>query len=117
MEFVKIKDFTKLIHEGQLVGYIQVDRTSEGNIKGYWVKFYSEILGFHYGEHRRTYKIAKIAAESSYKNMLEKIKSHPFYNIELDMYFATEERCNNYDNGNRVAEGRKREVLKRVKEG
>ncbi|HBY20955.1 MAG TPA: hypothetical protein DEG71_08095 [Clostridiales bacterium] len=114
MEFIKVKDITKLVHEVQEIGYIQTERNKEGKATGYKIRFYAKIWGYDYGDYTKTYKNALKIAERNYTQMLEGIGKNKFYNQELDMWFPNKEKCDKYNDGNIVAEERRKEVLKRT---
>jgi len=114
MEFIKVKDITKLVHEAQEIGYIQTERNKEGKATGYKIRFNSQIWGYNYGEYTKTYKNSLKVAEKQYSEMLKTIKDNPFYNAELDMYFPSEEKYKRY-NSSIVANARKSDILKRTR--
>lgn len=115
MDFIKDDDIAYIMSDGQEVGYIKTDRNSLKRAIGYFVRFYSKVWGYNFGEYKKTFNEALMIADIQYSKMLNCISENPYYSKELDMYFPSEDEYRRFA-PTIITENKKKNVQKRIKE-
>ena len=97
MEYIKSGDIHKVYDDGELVGFIECDRTTT-SIRGYRTRTKKQILGYGYGGYEKNLKKAKETFERQYKKFLKKVEECDYYAPEIETYFADKDSYERFRN-------------------